>query len=596
VGLAVLVVVGTLIVNLATSLPNLSTADREVYDTDGYMRLLRVEELTTGEVGWFESWAPRSNAPFGHSMHWTRPLDVLVISASAVPFLVGIKDPLYWGALWLGPALHALLALAIGWAAWPLVGRRAWLLAALGAVVQPALLAYGAAGRVDHHVLIYLSTALVIGSVLRYLPGGDRADRFTIGAGVAAGLGLWASVEVLLPIALVVASGVVAWVALGGGLARLHARFSGAWFLTTLAALICERGWRGLGAVELDRISIVHAALAGGAWLTWLAAARLGGNRRLHRAMRFAGIGVPVTLAFLAVFPDFLRGPFGMVPAELDRVWLSGVVELHPLWPLGPDVLRSVYFLGAAVGGTALAGWAWKRGPAGERTQWGFVVGSLLAAIALGLTQLRLSAFAQIFATIPWAWASGRMLSRVGDRRSPMASAGRLGSMVAGVAGFLLPVLVAAAVGRIGETTTPSGATCSVPDLANVLAQLEVPEPIVLGNVDIGPELLFRSDARVVASPYHRNVEGILDARRAMVGDEQEAAKIVERRGIDFLVVCPARDGNYLGPDGDRQDAMFARLTSGRSPAWLAPLTSVEADRSGFLVFRVTSGVHGDLG
>jgi hypothetical protein len=135
-----------------------------------------------------------------------------------------------------------------------------------------------------------------------------------------------------------------------------------------------------------------------------------------------------------------------------------------------------------------------------------------------------------------------------------------------------------------------------VPDLANVLAQLEVPEPIVLGNVDIGPELLFRSDARVVASPYHRNVEGILDARRAMVGDEMEAATILERRGVDVLVVCPARDGNYLGPDGDRQDAMFSRLTSGRSPAWLAQLTSVEADRSGFLVFKVTSGLHGNLG
>ncbi|HIJ46146.1 MAG TPA: hypothetical protein HPP50_08345, partial [Rhodospirillaceae bacterium] len=41
-------------------------------DGDSYLRLLRVTRLVeTGD--WFDSGFPRINAPFGGSLHWTRP-------------------------------------------------------------------------------------------------------------------------------------------------------------------------------------------------------------------------------------------------------------------------------------------------------------------------------------------------------------------------------------------------------------------------------------------------------------------------------------------------------------------------------------------
>jgi len=49
--------------------------------TDGYMRLVRVELLQ--ETGaWFDGRIPRSNAPYGDTLHWTRPLDVLLLGAA----------------------------------------------------------------------------------------------------------------------------------------------------------------------------------------------------------------------------------------------------------------------------------------------------------------------------------------------------------------------------------------------------------------------------------------------------------------------------------------------------------------------------------
>ena len=60
----------------------LDVAGRDLVDTDGYMRFERVSDLMEGESAWFEGDAPRSNAPFGHTMHWTRPLDALAVAAA----------------------------------------------------------------------------------------------------------------------------------------------------------------------------------------------------------------------------------------------------------------------------------------------------------------------------------------------------------------------------------------------------------------------------------------------------------------------------------------------------------------------------------
>lgn len=62
------------------------------------MRLLRVERLI--ETGaWFDHTIPRSNAPYGETLHWTRPLDVLLV-AGAAPLapVLGWREALFaWG-------------------------------------------------------------------------------------------------------------------------------------------------------------------------------------------------------------------------------------------------------------------------------------------------------------------------------------------------------------------------------------------------------------------------------------------------------------------------------------------------------------------
>ena len=50
----------------------------DLLTADCYMRLNRVVELNqTGQ--WFDGVSHRSNAPYGESMHWTRPFDLLLL-------------------------------------------------------------------------------------------------------------------------------------------------------------------------------------------------------------------------------------------------------------------------------------------------------------------------------------------------------------------------------------------------------------------------------------------------------------------------------------------------------------------------------------
>ena len=138
-------------------------------DSDGYMRALRVETLWRGG-GWFDHSIARANAPYGDTSHWTRPLDVVIslIALPLAPFL-GVKPAIFWGGALSGPVLHGAAVAAFAWAALPLVGRVAALLAAIATIAQLGLLSYGALFRSDHHIFFVLLAALGFGWAIRAL-------------------------------------------------------------------------------------------------------------------------------------------------------------------------------------------------------------------------------------------------------------------------------------------------------------------------------------------------------------------------------------------------------------------------------------------
>ena len=74
-------------------------------DSDGYARLVRIQRLL--ETGaWFDVGLPRANRPDGGTLHWTRPLDVLlIILALPLAVLIGFSKALFWAGVLVGPLL-----------------------------------------------------------------------------------------------------------------------------------------------------------------------------------------------------------------------------------------------------------------------------------------------------------------------------------------------------------------------------------------------------------------------------------------------------------------------------------------------------------
>jgi len=71
----------------------------------------------------------RLGAPEGLSLHWTRPVDMLILFPALIAHLFGmsVDRAIYWIGAAFSPICHILACLAVGWAArplWPSPGNR----------------------------------------------------------------------------------------------------------------------------------------------------------------------------------------------------------------------------------------------------------------------------------------------------------------------------------------------------------------------------------------------------------------------------------------------------------------------------------------
>jgi hypothetical protein len=291
-------------------------------------------------------------------------------------------------------------------------------------------------------------------------------------------------------------------------------------------------------------------------------------------------------MLLVALVPSFVYGPFGDVPPELWDGWLSGVAELQSLWPFGGSLEAFLYLLGAPLLAIPLVWAAARRSATWTRSVWGCGLVALIALVGLSTLQLRFSAYPQIVAVFALGWTTAELLSRVGEGRDLRSATARVGVIALGTVGFLIPTLVVGAIGGGPDDRTPSTGTVSCDWSRLEVAVREMGgEPVVLAHVDAGPRLLYVTDARVVATPYHRNVAGILDGRRFLLGDEATARSIAERRNVSIFAVCPSRERGYLGAAADDPAAMFGVVTGSDLPGWLEPIASGGND--GLRIFRV---------
>ncbi len=574
-------------------------------DPDSYTWLNRAERVLYGPDLYVHH-HPSDNFPGGYTSHWTQPFHwVLALFSLALrPFAEG-RAPLEAAGVWVCPLFGALtLGLLAGWAfrRWP------WfvaLLTVLVFLVNPYEHWTFSLGRPDHQCLLVfflLAAVLLLLDMDRY---STRRRLCLAASGVLTAAGIWVSVQGLSLWALLLSA-----LVLRAALAPVEERrdrLSDALRWAGFAAAACllftliERQGR-LFTVISDSISIGQVLLLAVPVLVLAVTERVCRKRRGRpgAAWFFAVVALPAVLTGLATLWLFSRQSSEYDLATLDAMgrWFSNNLEFLPalFFVNGEMMLGRLHdALGYTLYAIPFLIFGLVRTRLLDRTgKWilgaGVVAASLLILWQMRWRDLHSLLFAPFFA-VGITGCAAAMLPFTGlGKKSPKKRRLFLG-LVSFLAGAILlwpwistslhsyqgtrkPRLDYIALRKICEwirenDPRPPGPGGGLSEGGNVA---------VLAVRDQGPMVRYWSGRPVVAGPYHRNMEGILDTMRAFTArTRSDFEKIASERRIQYVVRPPPP------PFGDSRYAIytFEWITGEKDPLLAIRREQVTPDRSG---------------
>ncbi|MGB3795151.1 MAG: hypothetical protein WA957_02490, partial [Alteraurantiacibacter sp.] len=111
-----------------------------------------------------------------------------------------------------------------------------------------------------------------------------------------------------------------------------------------------------------------------------------------------------------------------------------------------------------------------------------------------------------------------------------------------------------------------------------------MPAGLVLAPLDIGPQILGKSEHRIVAASYHRNQRPMVDVLTALTGSPEQAETIVASYDVDIIAIC-ATSADVALYRTTSPDNFANALVSGDVPGWLK--RDDAASRGALHVYRV---------
>lgn len=562
-------------------------------DPDDYMRVYRAQFILTGQTCRVRH-LTEINAPAGAELHWTAPMDYLLVGANLIfaPF-TSAGDPLACVSAFVPPALGiAFLACLVAFLN-RAVGLGPAMLAGLFAVFSPAFHRVFQVGHPDHHCLLELLLLIAFGvwwprpqtdgrrgsagaspspqTDGRRAPPGASPSQSTIAAvvsGLAIGLAVWVAAQAML-FWLILLAGLTCVCIFGPpeerrAYVRLRLIWNGAAAAIVLLGFVVEN-WPDLKVAAADKISTIHLAAM---IVALFAPARIStGGAALWRSLLFA--------LLLAGFVAWLALDRARIFEHVSRPefyrWSERIAELQPLftrtaadWSLQPMHAR----IGLMPYALPVLLVFFLRAPSVPRLM-KVTLGPLSVIVTvLMIVQLRWLDHFNLAVTpvaVIGAWELlGRWRRVVGWGRGTLRLAlttAILAVLIAPAARFVLTLTPERAIAadayqrrtdyaaqRIAAYEREHPASDAAAPLSRrwITGGTPVPRRAILGEEGDGPLLLYRTGLPVVAAPYHRTLDGIVEAARFCAErDPAQARAQLDRLGVRY-VVMPARAHEQL--------------------------------------------------
>lgn len=567
----------------------------ENQDPDSFLRLVHVRDLLAGQ-GWFDLVQHRMDPPGGALLQWSRLIDAPIAGLILLGNLFGDGERFaltVWPVLLLLPMLGGVAAIA-----GRLGGRAAavWTLVLALFFLNPLFIYLP--NDIDHHNAQVALMVVTVALALR-IPDGARFGLFT---GCLSALTLAVGLEMLPHVALIGAFVALQWAwtgKAGRSVAAYGATLAVAPVYLYLATASPAAAW---ACDSLSWAFIIPAAVAGFglAGLAGLASTQ----ERVVRLVGLGIVGVASAAVFATVTPECLAGPYGMLSPELKQVWLSTVTEAQPFQvyaarePVG--AFGSLAPLGIAM---VLAVSNLIRSTGEQRAAWVLPTLLIVVGTAFCFYQIRTLPFTNAMAIpILGVWLAGLRRDAIARSASPLKRAWpvALGFLAAVPVTYLLVGIRALEVveyvsdGKIAAKETAKAPEEQVKGLSvaeqncfdatsgKLLA--EVTRGLVMAPLFYGPSVLMLSSHDVVAGPYHRNGQSILDNIRAMHGSFAEAKAIVDRRDVDYIAICALSRETAVAKNR-APEGLVAKVLAGEGPSWLEPVPA--AEKTALTLWRV---------
>ncbi|NIA67215.1 hypothetical protein HBA54_01260 [Pelagibius litoralis] len=547
---------------------------------DSYMRMLRVTELYQN-WDWFDGTIERANAPYGDTLHWTRPFDMLIMLI-ALPASLGMdfEGALYVAGILVSPLLQLTTGFALAWAMRPVIRPEVWFLPAVALFLQPGALAYSVAGRADHHSLLLLVFVVTAGFTLRALRNPLDA-RPAVWAGASAGFGIWLSVEFLLPMGVCLVALGMPWLFGEREKASQNKWFALAASLLLLAALFAERPLERFLEPSYDRVSTVQFLVVVSILLFWRAAESYENRATAgtHPVGRLLLGLFGVTAAGLlvnSIHPLFFAGPMAGVDPRIQPIWLDLVLEMRPLIPQDRDSIGSfIFFFGSGLLVVPFfARLLWQERRSSSFWTLAFIGFACLLLWLVAIKHIRFSGYAEVAFIMAFAVVFDRFLQWTHRIHSDFSRGILRGCTITVLLLGPLTVGTTLMVDK-ADAKDASGQSLTACDVGEVAGFLETDprwtgsRQTILTFLDIGPELLYRTDHAVIGTPYHRNSDGIYDSYWMLTSSDPGAVRaMIVERGIGLILLCQSpAERNFFSSAGD---SLYKQLSGGQIPSWAA--------------------------
>lgn len=525
------------------------TGSKEFYflDTDCYTRYLRITDWLNGDFSWFEKIFPFTNCPHGEILHFTRINDVLWLIFS-LPFFafMPVKEAIFAGGLIFSPILFIITMSLIMSGLKKYLGTRNFTKPSLFIFIISFMYLLKTMvfnfGRPDHHSLMllfatYLSIALIL-----------PTNKKMFWAGIVAALGIWASsaFEGMLLAYIVLAILCI-------GIIFYKHSFSYAYyytlgmFLGVLAAYILNPPFKGYLYFDNARLSLIHVAACGLTLAVFALCSRIN-LQKLWQKISFISVGAAVSFAILLMIFGINTVFTPIYDKKIIEYFVTYISEMKPILP--PE-------------------------------SWYLALGSLEILFLCRFFRRKKFAdtalYTLFFLYLPIAAFIRRFLQY---------------EILFFV--FINAIMLTELFKNITKSETHKWATllCIVVNLANALsfsydvtptrASYPKLDGCALTDIFFAPQMIYKTGITTLGSPYHNNVEGIVETIELFsLKDERQIRNSLLRYKIKYIVL-PRYELSYL--ENLAENSLYKILKSGKTFSWLKLLNDKD---EAFLFYEV---------